>query len=943
MTRRRLQLALGLTWPCLLLGSVAPKPNIVLIVADDLGYGDLQCYGSTRNHTPHIDALAGSGLRFTDFHSAGAMCTPTRAAMLTGLYQQRFGRRFEGPLSGKTDRDRGLPLAAVTMAEVLGANGYTTACFGKWHLGYEPPWLPPDQGFDTYRGLGSGDGDHHSHINRWGRKDWWHNNEIEMAEGYTADLLTRYSIDFIKRHQDKPFFLYVPHLAIHFPWQGPEDPAHRMAGGNYEQDKWGLIPDPGNVHPHVKAMVEALDASTGRIVEALDRMGLRERTLLILTSDNGGYLHYGERFQNISSNGALRGQKGSLHEGGHRVPAIFSWPGVLAPGRIEETAHSVDLLPTFARLAGVTLDSLPLDGLDLSPLLLRGEPLPPRSLFWRAGSEWTIREGAWKLLGSEKGTELYNLRADVGEKHDLAPQHPARVKRLRSIWESWDTEVNQSAERYTRPFLTCARECIDLLMRYGTDRYGPVHAPVLVSILDTHTRACPEEPAALDEAFRVTRRERRNPAGANLLTDIPLLKAMTWLSRASGDPQYRDFAERAVGYTLDHYTDEKGFLWWGWHRHVDVFRDTREGHQGNHHEIHAIHSIDWDLLWQVDRAAAQNEIEAIWQWHVIDKQTGEINRHGDGQRGCDFSMSAGAYIEAFAFLYTKTEDPIWLDRAMLLVNYYWQRRHPETGLFSERPNAGSERFDGSSFVTSITGPYCHALLKAFEYTQEPLFRDQALAILKAYARYGFDSATGRFWGALRLDGSAIPGPRQRQGYAQYEPRGHLELWEPYAAGYQYAIYTAQAYACAYQHTADPEMLKAARRFADWISKTPPGSEKNENTWYRDYSLGPGCRGTYAGKYGRTVSFYLHLFLLTGERNYLAEAHRFAHTAVQKLTYRGLLKGHPAKPYYEAMDGVGYLLFALLQLDQVLQDPEGTAARRNIRLRGGPLVMPLDNW
>jgi arylsulfatase A-like enzyme len=942
MIERIIYLAIAFATPCLLMGDVPRKPNIVLIVADDLGYGDLGCYGSRRNRTPQIDALAESGLCFTDFHSAGAMCTPTRAAMLTGLYPQRFGRRFDGPLSGKSDRDTGLPLQAVTIAERLKQSGYATACFGKWHLGYEPPFLPPDQGFDEFRGLASGDGDHHTHINRWGREDWWHGNRIRMEAGYTTDLLTRHGIDFMERHRNRPFFLYVSHLAIHFPWQGPDDPPHRVKGQTYEQDKWGIIPDPNHVSGHVRAMVEALDKSTGRIVQALDRLGLRERTLLVFTSDNGGYLQYGARFRNISSNGLLRGQKGELYEGGHRVPAIFSWPGVCVPARIEATAHSVDLMPTFARLADAPGAAFQGDGLDLSPLLFRGAALPQRPLFWRAGSEWAVRAGRWKLVGADRGAELYHLQADPGETQDLALQHPETVTRLRSQWESWDRESAQYARRYVRPFLACARECIDLLMQYGTDRYGPVHAPILVSILDVHTRSCPENPAAGDEAFRVTRRERRNPAGANLLTDQPLLRAMTWLSRISGDQRYRQFAERAVGYTLDHYTDEKGLLWWGWHRHVDVFRDTREGHQGHHHEIHAIHAIDWDLLWQVDRDAVQKQIEAIWTWHVIDKRTGEINRHDDGQRGCDFSMSAGAYIEAFAFLYSRTQDPVWLDRAKLLANYYWQRRHPQTGLFPERPNAGNARFDGASFVTAITGPTCQALLKAFDYTREPLFRDQAVAILKAYARYGFDRDTGKFWGALRLDGSVIQGPRQRQGYAQYEPRGHLELWEPYAAGYQYPLYTAQAYTGAYQRAADPELLKAARRFADWISRTPPGSETSENAWYRDYSRGPGRSGTYAGKYGRAVSFYLHLFLLSGQKEYLAEAHRLAHTAVQRLSYRGLLKGHPAKPTYEAMDGVGTLLYALLQLDQVLQDPKGAVARGGIRPGDGLPAMPLDN-
>jgi len=425
-----------------------PTPNIVFIVADDLGYGDVGCYGSSINKTPHIDALAASGLRFTDFHSAGPMCTPTRAAMLTGQYQQRFGPKFDGPLSGKTDRDKGLPLEAVTIAEALKPSGYATTCFGKWHLGYEPPWLPPDQGFDEFRGLGSGDGDHHTQINRWGRRDWWRNNRIEMDPGYTADLLTRYSVDFIERHRDEPFFLYVPHLAIHFPWQGPDDPPHRIAGKTYEDDKWGIIPDPRDVSPHVKAMVESLDRSVGKIVAALERWKLRERTLVIFTSDNGGYLNYGLTHQNISSNGPLRDQKGSLYEGGHRVPMIVSWPGKISPGETDEIAHSIDLFPTFTSLAGVAIEDLRLDGIDLTPLLFRGEPVHPRPLFWRAGSDRAVREGRWKLCITDNGTELFDLSNDLGEQRDMANQEPDVVKRMSQAWVAWEAGVNRSAGTY---------------------------------------------------------------------------------------------------------------------------------------------------------------------------------------------------------------------------------------------------------------------------------------------------------------------------------------------------------------------------------------------------------------------------------------------------------------------------------------------------------------
>lgn len=423
-------------------------PNVVLIVADDLGYGDVGCYGSTLNRTPHIDSLAASGVRFTDFHSAGPMCSPTRAAMLTGQYQQRFGRLFDTAISGVRDRERGLPLKAVTIAELLKQKGYATACFGKWHLGYKPPWLPTSQGFDVFRGLGSGDGDFHTHIDRSGNEDWWHNDRIELVEGYTTDLLTRYSLDFIEAHRDKPFFLYMPHLAIHFPWQGPADPPHRRKGNSYHDDKWGVIPDPANVQPHVRAMIQSLDASVGRIVAALKQRKLDTNTLIIFTSDNGGYLTYGKQFRNISSNGRLRGAKGQLYEGGHRVPTIVSWTGKMTPAVTDAIAHSTDLLPTIATLADLDEKSYSTDGVDLGPLLFHGKALPDRMLFWRARTQRAVRNGPWKLYQNGKRTELYNLYDDIAEKHDMSKAEPDVVKRLSKSWAQWETEVNRSAAEY---------------------------------------------------------------------------------------------------------------------------------------------------------------------------------------------------------------------------------------------------------------------------------------------------------------------------------------------------------------------------------------------------------------------------------------------------------------------------------------------------------------
>ncbi len=493
-----------------------------------------------------------------------------------------------------------------------------------------------------------------------------------------------------------------------------------------------------------------------------------------------------------------------------------------------------------------------------------------------------------------------------------------------------------------RPYAEYVAECIDLLIEHGTDRYGKVRSPVLMSILDVRTRACPESPLPFDERFRVIRRGRRAPDGANLYLDQPTIRAMSTLSRLTGDRKYAAFAEKSLSYYLTNLVDKKGLFWWGFHRHYDAHRDVMTGHHGNHHEIH-IQQAAWPILWAVNPQAVTREIEAIWQWHVIDKTSGEINRHDDGNRGCDFAMTGGEFLHAFAFLYTKTQEAKWLDRAKLVADYYWQRRDPGTNLVANRPNAGRDRFDGSHFDTSVAGLFCHSLLETHVLTGEPSFRDQAVTYLKAYARLGYDTEAREFWGSLHLDGTPVRGPRVAEGYAAYEPRGHIDMWEPYIAGYECPIYAAQSYAYAYALTRDEELLNAARKWVDCIRRAWPPRSCNDRTWYAEYAEHWAPHGTYAGLYGRTISFALHMHALTGEAAYRQFARTVAREAVSKLYYKGLLRGHPAKPYYEAADGVGYFLYALLQLDRTLAKT-GPLSPNGIPLkRGSAETIPYENW
>jgi len=472
--------------------------------------------------------------------------------------------------------------------------------------------------------------------------------------------------------------------------------------------------------------------------------------------------------------------------------------------------------------------------------------------------------------------------------------------------------VDVVAAAHTSKYWVKAQACLDMLIKHGQDTYGRTEAPILVSILDVNTLECPREPKTYDEAWRVIRRHRRNPAGADLATDMQSLRAMKRLGGA-----YERFAKDYIKYYMTHFISAKQRLvCWGWHEYYDVFTDRCVFDQ---HELHAgLDSIDWSLLWEAHPAALKRQAQKTWEWHVVDKNTGEINRHGDGQRGCDFTMSAGSYIELFAFMYKATRESLWLERAKLIAYYYWGTRNKTTNLIAERPNAGASRFDGSHFVTATTGPYCLGLLYAYDQTRDLVFKDHALAYLKAYARYGYDSKTKRYWGSLQLDGTPNTAPVTLEDYGKYEPRGYLDLWKPYIAGYQHALYTAAAYLKAYEVSMDPDMLTQAERFAHWIVDERPGQGGIQNgRWYAEYAAQWAPKGTYAGHYGRAISFLVGMHKTTGTQAWLNAAQELADEAIEKLYRNGLFLGHPGKDYYEAVDGVGYLLNALLNLDQAL--------------------------
>ncbi len=403
------------------------EPNIILIMADDLGYGDLSCFGNHKVQTPHIDSLAAKGIVFTDYHSNGAVCSPTRAAMLTGKYQQRVG--IPEVVFTWTRDSAGLALSHVTLAELFQKQNYSTGIFGKWHLGYQKRFNPVYQGFDEFRGFVAGNVDYHSYLDNQHVYDWWNDTSIVEDSGYTTDLITEYALTFIEKNKRHPFFLYVPYPNPHDPYQSGNDLAIRIKGKkNRELNKEAIE----EIYPK---MIESMDDGIGNIMEKIQILGL-PNTFIFFCSDNGANRN--------GSNGALRGFKGSLYEGGHRVPAIAYWPGKIKPGQISsETILSMDLFPTLLDIAGIDHFNNPIDGVSILPHIQDGESIESRSVYWAYRSQKAVRYQNLKLLMTKSDTAIYDLREDLAETQNIySSDDDDHVKMLQSLQE-WEENLVQ--------------------------------------------------------------------------------------------------------------------------------------------------------------------------------------------------------------------------------------------------------------------------------------------------------------------------------------------------------------------------------------------------------------------------------------------------------------------------------------------------------------------
>jgi arylsulfatase A len=427
-------------------GAPVSRPNIILILADDLGWTGVGCYGSPLYQTPHIDRLAREGMKFTQAYTAGPLCSPTRASILTGKYPARLhltewipGEVFPfAKMLPPQDWIKRIPVGEMTFLQKLKTVGYTTASVGKWHLGEEA--RPEEYGFDYSiggGGRGSPPGGYFSpYKNRY---------LPDGPEGeFLSDRLTDEALKWVETNKSRPFFLYLPHFAVHTPIQGKADIAAKY------RTLIEASPNPLHTNATYAALTESVDDSVGRILEKLDELKLADRTIVIFTSDNGGSIQY-------SSNAPLRSGKASNYEGGVRVPLIVRWLGVVKPGSVCETpVSSPDFYPTFLEIAGVKDDPKHIrDGQSLVPLLRQTKSLKPRELYWHyphynngngaACVPFTaVREGDLKLLHfHEDGRfELYNLKHDVGETKNLASAQPRDVRRLAAKIDQWRKDVN---------------------------------------------------------------------------------------------------------------------------------------------------------------------------------------------------------------------------------------------------------------------------------------------------------------------------------------------------------------------------------------------------------------------------------------------------------------------------------------------------------------------
>jgi arylsulfatase A-like enzyme len=444
--------------------NVSRPPSIVFIMADDLGYADVSCYGRPDINTPNIDSLAAKGVRFIQAYANSAVCSATRTALITGRYQYRLPLGLEEPLAG---RDVGLPPTHPTLPSLLKKAGYNTTLVGKWHLGMLPKFGPLQSGYDHFYGFRGGAVDYYTHANR--SDDLWDDDAQVKQMGYLTDMLGSRAVDVINGYakSGRPFLISLHFNAPHWPWEAPGDEAEsnrlRSAGSLFHYD--------GGTQKTYQRMVQEMDLQIGRVLEALRGNGLSGNTIVVFTSDNGG-----ERF---SDTWPFTGRKTELLEGGLRVPAIISWPARISQGRTtDQVAITMDWLPTLLAAAGVSSDpAFPSDGIDLLPHLTLDAPVLSRRLFWRykANAQRAARDGDFKYLKILNNTFLFNVVDDPMERANLKVRRKDMYERIVAEWHEWNTTMLPEVDESTTAGFT-GEELADHIGTQKTD--GKADNPV---------------------------------------------------------------------------------------------------------------------------------------------------------------------------------------------------------------------------------------------------------------------------------------------------------------------------------------------------------------------------------------------------------------------------------------------------------------------------------
>ena len=417
------------------------RPNVVLIITDDMGWADIGSYGAPDAKTPNIDSLARDGVKLTDFYANGVVCSPTRAALISGRYPQRYGLETPLPNEGGPGSERGLIANGWSLAQLLKGSGYTTALIGKWHLGYAAEQSPNAHGFDYFFGMKSGYHDYYTHNAGNGKPDLWENDRSIEVPGYMTDLITDRAVRFIEQSASRPFFVDVAYNAPHWPYQVPDKPS--VAPGNARH----VMPNevPTNTRAEYVAMVERMDRGVGEVLRALDRLKLSSNTIVIFTNDNGG--------EWLSNNGPLFNRKSTVWEGGIRVPALIRWPGRIPAGKVSgQVGATMDLTASVLAATGTRLpEDARLDGIDLFPVVEgRAQPIV-RTVFWRSivGNrlQRAVRRGDLKLVIDGNNTFVFDIRADPSERHDLAAKRQDVANELRSALADWERDVDAEAKK----------------------------------------------------------------------------------------------------------------------------------------------------------------------------------------------------------------------------------------------------------------------------------------------------------------------------------------------------------------------------------------------------------------------------------------------------------------------------------------------------------------